>query len=189
MNRFAVTISTLLVAVASFPAVAGADSPEPTALEAFVAKTSVVVEFSQVAGSIRSSDATVEVTAIVASDSADPSIRMRGISLSLQNNTGSDRVYLDESQLAAVQRDLTQIELGIPRLKGGTDAPWRVEGTASCWKPRQPQRILCPSYVVGPMGSRLALAAYGGKGFEFPGHRPSELAALIERAIEAFSAH
>lgn len=187
MNR-----SSPMLHVIAFVAslVAGvATASEPTALEAFVAKPNVVVEFSQAVGSIRSSDATVEVTAIVASDTADATQRMRGVRLYLQNNAGIDQLYLDESQLAKVQGELAEIEGGIAYLKSGTDAPWRAQGTGSCWMPERPQRILCPGYVVGPEGSRMTLGAYGANAFEFPGHRPSELAALIASAVAAFPAH
>lgn len=130
-------------------------APVPTALEAFVANPNVVIAFSERVGGIESDDATLEVTALVAEDSADASRRMRGVKFSLANN----------------------------------DSPWRAHGTASCWMPERPERILCPGYVVGPDGSRMTMAAYGGdQGFAFPARRPAELAALVERAIAAFAA-
>ncbi len=117
----------------------------------------------------------------------DAAKRIPGLKLSMTDNSGLDQVYLDESLLAALQEDLAGIESGIPELENGS-APYRVQGTASCWMPAHPQRILCPSYRVGPDWSGLTLAAYGSDGFEFPAHRPAELAALIERAIEALPA-
>ncbi len=162
---------------------------EPTDREAFVAKLNVAIEFSQAIGSIESTDAKVAVTALVASDTADASLRMRGVRLSMENNSGLEHVYLDESRLASVQGDLDDIEGGIAKLPAGTGAPYRVQGTASCWMPAHPQRILCPGYRVGPDWSGMTLGAYGAGGFAFPSHRPAELAALINRAIEAFSAY
>jgi len=40
------------------------------------------------------------------------------------------------------------------------------------------------AYYIAPDSSGLALSAYKAQGFRFPGHRPSELAAAIGRAIE-----
>ena len=65
---------------------------------------------------------------------------MRGVKLSLQDNGGSDHVWLDESQLSA-----------------------------SCWMPAHPERILCPGFVVGPDGSRMTLGAYGALNRGFSG--------------------
>jgi hypothetical protein len=44
-------------------------------------------------------------------------------------------------------------------------------------------RILCPSYRIGPDWAGLTLAVYGGRGFEYPGHRSAELRSLVERAM------
>ena len=114
---------------------------------------------------------------------------MRGVKLSLQDNGGSDHVWLDESQLAAAQGELAEIESGSEELKWRDAAPWRARGTGRCWMPAHPERILCPGFLDGPDGSRLTLGAYGADSFEFPARRPSALAALFARAIEAFSAH
>lgn len=122
------------------------------------------------------------MTALIAADTADASRRMCSVKLSLADNSRLDQLYLDESLLPALLEDLAGIESGIPELEQGS-APYRVEGTASCWMPAHPQRILCPGFRVGPDGSGLTLAAYGSDGFAFPAHRPAELATLIERAI------
>jgi hypothetical protein len=79
------------------------------------------------------------------------------------------------------------IEGGIRELENSS-APYRDQGTASCWRPAHPQRILCPSYRVCPDRSGMTLAACGSDGFEFPAHRPVELAALVESALEALRA-
>ncbi len=83
--------------------------------------------------------------------------RCAALKLSMADNSGLDQVYLDESLLAALQEDLAGIESGIPELENGS-APYRVQGTASCWRPAHPQRILCPSYRVGPDWSGMTLA-------------------------------
>ena len=67
----------------------------------------------------------------------------------------------------------------MPELESGGDAPCRVLGTAACWQPERPMRILCPSYRIGPDWAGMMLGAFGSDGFEYPGPRPDELVALI----------
>ena len=157
--------------------------PVPTALESFVARPTVVLDLAEVVGTIRSTDASVSVARIVATDTARPGERMTGLRFVMENNTGADQVYLAVEELKQLRMDLGGIESGIPELEGGRDAPVRVEGTGACWMPPRPTRILCPSYRVGPEGSSFGLAAYGGPGFDYPDERPAAFAALVERAI------
>ncbi len=125
---------------------------------------------------------------LVATDTANPPLRQRGVRLRLENNAGQDRLYLDAAQLAAAIEDLVGIEEAIPGLEAETAAPWRVQGTGSCWQPARPLRILCPGYRIGPEGAGLQLSAYGGTAYFFPEHRPSELAALLRQAAAALDA-
>lgn len=85
-------------------------------------------------------------------------------------------------------KDGAGVEDAIPAPKTETGAPWRVHGTASWRRPVRPTRIPCPSQSVGSDVSGLWLSAYGGTDFSFPGHRPSELAALLEKAAAALGA-
>lgn len=156
-------------------------SPVPTDLESFVARTTVVLDLAEDVGSLRSTDASVAVAAVIASDTGRPGERMPGLRFVMENNTGSDQAYLDETQLAALLDDLSGIETGIPELESGS-SPYRVQGTGACWMPERPLRILCPSYRIGPDWAGLTLSVYGGRGFEYPERRPAELAALIRRA-------
>ena len=52
----------------------------------------------------------------------------------LTNNTGTDRLYLDESQLVALRKELRMWDLH-DGTAGAHAAPYRVVGTASCWMP------------------------------------------------------
>lgn len=183
------TVAAPILAVVSCLAVGQERTTEPTAFEAFVSSPSVVIEFVRPVGSVSSADAKVEVAALIATDTAHPPDRKQGVRFSLESNGWFEQVYLDRDQLASVKEDLAGIEGGIPELETGTGAPYRVQGTASCWMPARPVRILCPSYRVGPDWSGMTLGAYGGKGFAYPGRRPSELAALIDAALTALEAH
>lgn len=164
-------------------------SPAPTALEAFVARPTVVLDVGEVVGGFESKDASVMVIAIVATDTAHPGVRMTGLRFDLADNAGADRVYLDARELAQLREDLAGIEGGIPELEAEGGAPVRVQGTGACWMPPRPTRILCPSYRVGPDGRGMHLAAYGSRNFSYPGERPAALAALVERALARLEAH
>ena len=142
-----------------------------------------MIVFTQQIGSIESSDASVRISALIISDTAHPSEQMRGVRFTLESNAGLDHVFQDEAQLAAIRGDLAEIEAGIPELKANQNAPYRVQGTASCWMPPRPVCIMCPSYRVGPDWSGLTLGAYGGPDFAYPGRKPSELVELIDRAV------
>ena len=84
--------------------------------------------------------------------------------------------------------DRASVERAIPALKAEAGAPWRAQDMASCWRLARTLCILCPSDGVGPDGSGLRLSAYGATEFSFPGHRPSELAILREKAAGALAA-
>jgi hypothetical protein len=178
---------TMMLASVSGIAVAEERVVEPTAFESFVARPSVVVELDEPVGSIASTDANLEVAVLVATDTANPPERRRGLRLRLESNAGQDHLYLDEAEVAAAIEDLAGIEDGITELKAQTSAPWRVQGTARCWMPARPLRVLCPSYAAGPDGSGLWLSAYGGTGFSFPGYLPAELARLLKKAASALA--
>lgn len=161
--------------------------PEPTALESFVARPTVVLDLAEVVGTITSTDATVSVAAIVATDTARPGERMQGLRFVMANDKGAEQVYLEDAHLAQLREDLAGIEGGIPELEA-SQAGASVQGTGACWMPPRPMRILCPSYRVGPEGSSFGLAAYGGRGFSYPGQRPAAFAALVEQAIAQLDA-
>lgn len=178
----AMRTTTLALVLVTVTALADERVPELTAFESFVANPNVIVEFEQWVGSIVSADAKLSVTALAAHDSADPARRMQGLRLTMEDNSGTDSVYIGESRFAALTQGLASVGELRTTLRKGTDAPYRVAGTESCWRPARPMRILCPSYRIGPDWSGMLLAAQGGDGFEYPDHEPAELAALIEKA-------
>ena len=166
----------------------GRSPTEPTGLESFIAQPTVVLDLAELVGTLESQDASVAVTVVIASDTARPGERMRGLRFVMENNTGAGQAYLDEAQVATLLDDLAGIEGGIAELEAGGDAPYRVQGTGACWMPTRPMRILCPSYRVGPDWTGMHLAVYGGRGFSYPGVRPSALAALVRQAVARLSA-
>ena len=185
----AMKTTTLALVLVLVTASAPADDrvPEPTAFESFVANPNVIVEFEQWVGSIVSADAKLSVTALVAYDSADPARRMQGLRLTMEDNSGTDSVYVDDAGFAALTQDLASVDRMRATLHEESGAPYRVAGTASCWMPARPLRILCPSYRTGPDWSGLLLAAQGGNAFEYPDHEPAELAVLIGKAAQTLA--
>ena len=149
----------------------------------------VVTEVIRPIGSIESSDAKVEVVALLAYESSNPPDQMRGVRITLESNGGYEQIYLERGLIMSTMRDLAQIEQGIPNLKSSNAAPYRVEGTASCWRPEHPVRILCASYRIGPDWSGMTLGVYGGDTFSFPEHRPVELGKLLNRALGVIALH
>lgn len=187
MKNLSRALAVIIVAVAQIVSAQDRPSPEPTALESFLARPTVVRDIAEVVGGFESADASVTVAAIVASDSANPGERMTGLRFDLKDKAGTERVYVDVTQLAQLREDLAGIEGGIPELESG-GAPVRVQGTGACWMPPRPLRILCPSYRVGPDGRGMQLAAYGGRTFSYPEKRPAMLAALVERTLARLQA-
>ncbi len=183
MKSVASIAALTLLALAGSDVLTGELATAPTALERFVARSSVVLDLEEDVGSLHSSNATVTIAAVIGTDRARPAERMRGVRFTLEDNGGIDLAYLDIAELQALLADLDGIEGGVPDLKAEGGAPWRVQGTGSCWMPKEPMRILCPNFHVGPEGSGFGLAVYGSRGFEFPDRRPGEFAALIELAL------
>lgn len=171
------------------PIASAEDRPptEPTALESFVARPTVVLDLAEAVGGFESKDASVAVLAIVATDTARAGQRMTGLRIDLSDASSTDWVYLDAAQLTLLREDLAGIEVGIPELEAG-QAGVNVQGTGACWMPTRPTRILCPSYRVGPEGRGLQLAAYGGRTFNYPGKYPAALAVYVERGIARLDA-
>jgi hypothetical protein len=94
-----------------------------------------VLDLAEDVASLRSSDASVAIAAVVASDTGRPGVRMQGLRFVMENST---------------------------KLEAG-GSPYRVQGTGACWMPALPMRILCPSYRIGPDWARLTLAVYAGR--------------------------
>lgn len=184
MRNPATIVALTFLGLATGDASGGERAPLPTALERFVAQPSVVLDLEEDVGALRSSNATATITAVVGTNTARPTERMQGVRFTLEDNGGIALAYLDETQLQALLADLDEIQSGIPELKSEGGAPWRTQGTGSCWMPMEPRRILCPNFHVGPDGSGFGLAVYGDRGYAFTDRRPEEFAALVKLALK-----
>jgi len=161
----------------------GVEPIPPTPFEAFATRADVVVREAALVGALQSADSVATFTTLVLEDS--DGTRKIGLRIDLQSNTATDSVYLDQAEIVLAKRELGELVDGTPSLLHPSDdggAPWRTQGTGRCWDPEPEQRILCPSFNVGPDRVSLTLGALGGPYFSFPEHSPPELMALIETA-------
>jgi hypothetical protein len=160
-------------------------SLQPTKLEAFAVRPNAQVTWSKETGRIESSEARVVITALVVENTSPALGRMRGVRLDLFSNNATDQVYLEEARLEPVKKALDQIESEIEDFQKERDgAAYRYRGAAEFWHPDQRIHTLNAAYYIAPDSSGLSLSAYKAQGFRFPGHRPSELAAAIGRAMD-----
>ena len=171
-----------------------AAAPASTRLEALARSADAVVAQSREIGSLRAPDAVATLTVLAVSGQAGAAPPAHGLRVDLTNNAGSDRIYLDANQLDVLRseldlmvrfKDVSLAESRKSLAPGGT----AVQGTESCWMPNPEERILCPSAVIGSDWSGIALGAFGGPSFLFRNVEPSELLALVDRAIAELDAH
>jgi hypothetical protein len=187
--RLVRVVAPVALSFALWSGVSAAALAEPTSLEQFASDEDAVITSTTPVGSLDSAEANVSVVALVVTDPAHPTVARRGVRFDFATNNASDQVYLDEDQVRSMRNDLTGLEEGMPWLEEGDGAPSRAQGTAACWMPEKPIRILCPEYYVGPNGSGLTLGAYGGMVFAFPNRKPAELATLVDLALVQLEQH
>jgi len=157
---------------------------QPTRLEAFATQPAARVIWSKEVGQINSSEARVIVTALIVEDETSPPNRMRGIRIDLANQKATDQVYIEEAKLEAIKKAIDEIAGRIESARRErSNTPLRYYGAAEFWRPGERVHTLNAAFYIAPDSSGLSLSAYNGQEFRFPNHSPSELAALIYRAI------
>lgn len=162
------------------------NGPTPTALEAFASASDTRIKQEIDVGKLESSDALLKVTALVLVNDGHQVGEMRGVRFVLQNNVGTDVIYLDLAQIDRLRRDLKGLETGRASFEEhGDAAPYRVQGTESCWLPESTARIMCPSVYTFPNGSGLSLHALFSPDFQFPNRSAKELMLLVETSLRA----
>jgi hypothetical protein len=163
-----------------------AKEPTPTALEAFASAPDTRIKQEIDVGSLESADALLNMTAVVLVNDGHQAGEMSGVRFVLENNVGTDVIYLDSAQLDRLRRDLNGLETGRASLnEHGGDVPYRVQGTESCWNPKSTARIMCPSAYIFPDGRGLSLHGLFSPDFQFPNRSAKELMQLVERSLRA----
>lgn len=190
MRSAALLTALFALLLNGFAQVKPTPSLQPTRLEAFAGQGTARVTWSKEAGRIESDEARVVVTALIVENAAQSDKRMRGIRIDLTNQNESDQVYLEEAKLEAVKKALEEIESGIETFrKEPASSAHTYLGAAEFWHPHLNVHTLNAAYYIAPDSSGLSLSAYRDQGFRFPGHRPSELAKAISRAMDDLKQH
>jgi hypothetical protein len=179
--------SLLVASFVVLPLASAAVEPAPTAFERFATDPDIVMAESREVGSLASLDATVKVTVLLATARADETRRMRGVRFDLSNNGGTERIYLDERELAKLKMEVALMERfnNVERAQtAGVTGATQVHGTESCWMPNPVRRILCPEIKAGADWNGLRLWTFGGAAFSFRDRSITELRELVERTVE-----
>ena len=158
---------------------------QPTRMEAFATQPTARVTWSKEIGQINSTEARAVITALIIEDAAAPPNRMRGVRIDLANADASDQVYIEEAKLEDIKKALAQIVMGMDRARRERNGPsCRYLGAAEFWHPGQNIHTLNAAFYIVPGSSGLSMSAYKCQEFRFPDHSPSEMAALLYRAIQ-----
>jgi hypothetical protein len=166
-----------------------AKDPTPTALEAFASAPDTRIKQAIDVGKLESADALLNMTALVLVNDGHQAGEMKGVRFALKNNVGMDTIYLDPPQLNRLRSDLNGLEIGkdaltdVEKDEPGGAAPYKVQGTESCWNPRSTARIMCPSVYTFPDGSGLSLHALFSPDFKFPNRSAKQLLLLVEASL------
>ncbi|HJP91263.1 MAG TPA: hypothetical protein VJ875_04860 [Pyrinomonadaceae bacterium] len=181
----AAAVLYVLLLTAGFAQVNSTSSLQPTVLEIFARQPTARIRWSKEVGRIESPEVGVVITALVIEDAVHAPGRMRGVRIDLFNKNARDQVYLEMARLGPVKKALDEIESEINAFqKEQAEGTYRCRGAAEFWHPDQRIHTLNAAYCIAPDWSGLSLSAYKAQGFRFTGHRPSELAAAIGRAME-----
>jgi hypothetical protein len=163
-------------------------APNPTALEIFVQQPSVQIVWSTEVSQMKTTDARVGITALVAQSSTG---KVRGIRLDLTSSEATDQVYLEEDRIPAVVKALEGISRNMERFRkqDTSSAPYRYFGSDAFRQPLPTVHTLSASYYWGPDSSGLSLSAFKGKEFKLPNEVPGTLSAALSKALQELQSH
>jgi hypothetical protein len=168
-----------------------ASEPSPTVLEAFASAPDTRIKREIEIGKLESVDAVLHMTALVLVNDGHQAGEMKGVRFALKNNVAMDSIYLDPAQLDRLRRDLNGLEIGKEALadlekdEPGGGAPYKVQGTESCWNPKSTARIMCPGAYTTPDGAGISLGGLFSPVFEFPNRSAKQLLPLVEASLRA----
>ncbi len=159
--------------------------PEPTVFEKIAKQRGTTIILSEEVGRVESSDSQAIITALILENSYYRPSRVRGIRIDLRNESTSDHIFVEESELVHLKYELVGLECGIVRVRNQSGAAYRMNGVGRC-SPRRIPQAYCPGYYIAPESEGLALSTFNGGNFSFPSARPASLAGAIGRAMSEF---
>jgi len=181
-----VTVAILYCLLCSPAAAQPVATPEPTQLELWAGQSGSRIAKSNEVGRIDSADAQAVITAIEIERPRNTPSRVRGIRIDFTSASSTDRIYVDESELVYLKRELDSMNCGIATTRDDTKPENRVRGIARCRPSQSIPQAYCPAYYITPESEGLSLSTFAGHNFRFPSIRPSALADAISRAMSAF---
>ncbi len=160
--------------------------PEPSLFETIAKQRGTTIILSEEVGRVESSDSRAIITALILENSYYRPSRVRGIRIDLRNESSSDHIFVEESELVQLKYELIGMDCGIARMRNQTGATYRMQGTARCTPWQTVPQAYCPGYYIAPESEGLALSTFNGGNFRFPSARPAALAGTIGRAMSEF---
>ncbi len=155
----------------------------PTAFEAYAQSPTAKTVWSNEAGRLTSTEATLVVTAVVIQDAMRTPSGMKGLRLDLSTTDGSDRVYIAAHDVPSVKQGFDEISANVALFKGlGVSSTYI--GAAQFWHPDRTNLVhtTSASFHTGSAPG-ITLSTYGPLRFRFPGHTASEFSALFQSAL------
>jgi hypothetical protein len=182
----AVTLCGLLLNV-GLAQVKPKPSLQPTRLEAFAGLPTAHITWSKEVGRLEHPEARAVVTALVVENPQQPPYRRRGIRIELSNKMAKDQVYIEDTELAAVNKALDKIASEIEQFQNEPrSSPLMYLGSCELRQPYPTVHSLDAAYYIARDSSGLSLSAFKAQEFRFPGFSPSQLAAAIASAMDEF---
>jgi len=160
--------------------------PEPTLLETIAKQRGTTIILSEEVGRVESSDSQAIVTALILENSHYRPSRVRGIRIDLRNESSTDHIFVEESELVHLKYELVGLDCGIARVRNQSGSAYRMNGVGRCRPSQTIPQAYCPGYYIAPDSEGLALSAFNGGNFSFPSARPAALAGAIGRAMSEF---
>ena len=160
--------------------------PEPTLLETIAKQRSTTIILSEEVGRVESSESQAIITALILENSYYRPSRVRGIRIDLRNDSTSDHIFVEESELVHLKYELVGLDCGIARVRNQSGAVYRMNGVGRCRPSQTNPQAYCPGYYIAPESEGLALSTFNGGNFKFPSARPAALAGAIGRAMNEF---
>lgn len=181
-----VIFGILTYALSSVPAISQLAEeisvPEPTQLHATATAAGSELVWSEVVGDIKSADANAEVSAIEVEGSNGD--RVRGVSITLENSTTSDQIYIPDSLLSNLRNELQEIEF-TRQFDSECQAKFRcVHGIARCRPSQTERQAYCPGRFSTPTSEGGFVLSTPRNSFSFPKVDASQLDALIGEAVQ-----